>query len=134
VRQFRPLGLNDLAHLVGNSLDPFELKQVLVQPLEIGWHHDLAADDSWNVGAPLRHCVTSIGNAVMKDRAHFSFRVDMWDDDGENIIEHLAGVEDFKVALATYRVACERWPKAAITLRQGTRVIEDSRRRRIASR
>jgi hypothetical protein len=37
----------------------------------------------------------------MKDRTHFAFRIDMWDDDGENIIEHLAGIEDFTVALAT---------------------------------
>jgi hypothetical protein len=47
------------------------------------------------------------------------------DDDGENVVEHLAGVEDFEVALATYRAACQRWPNAAITLRQGARVIED---------
>ena len=45
----------------------------------------------------------------------------------------VAGVEDFTVALATYRAACERWPKAAITLRQGAKVIEDSRRTRLAS-
>ena len=55
----------------------------------------------------------------------------MWDDDGENV-EHLAGVEDFEVALATYRAACQRWPGSAITLRQGARVIEDSRQNRLA--
>jgi hypothetical protein len=38
------------------------------------------------------------------------------------------------VALATYRAAVERWPGAAITLRQSARVIEDSRRTRLASR
>jgi hypothetical protein len=42
-------------------------------------------------------------------------------------------VQDFKLALATYQSACERWPKAA-TLRQGARVIEDSRRLRLDSR
>jgi hypothetical protein len=47
-------------------------------------------------------------------RTHFAFRIDMWTDDGENIIEHLAGAEDFTVALATYKAACERWPKAAL--------------------
>jgi hypothetical protein len=31
----------------------------------------------------------------MKNHIHFSFRIDMWTDDGENVIEHLAGVEDF---------------------------------------
>jgi hypothetical protein len=63
----------------------------------------------------------------MKNRTHFAHRVDAWDDD---VIEHLAGVEDFEVAMATYRAACQRWPNAAITLRQGARVIEDSRRLR----
>jgi hypothetical protein len=70
----------------------------------------------------------------MKDRTHFSFRIDMWTDDGEDPIEHLAGVDDFTVALATFQAACKRWPNAAITLRQGARVIEDSRRTRIASK
>jgi hypothetical protein len=68
----------------------------------------------------------------LEPRTHFAHRIDLWDDDGENIIEHLAGVEDLQVALATYRAACERWPKAPITLRQGLRVIKDSRRRRLA--
>ena len=68
----------------------------------------------------------------MKNRTHFSFRIDMWTDDGENIIEHLAGAEDFTLALGAFKIACERWPKAAIMLRQGARVIEDSRRLRLA--
>ena len=50
---------------------------------------------------------------------------------GESIVEHVAGVEDYQVALATYRAACERWPGTPITLRQGARVIEDSRRLRV---
>ena len=69
-----------------------------------------------------------------KDRKRFSHRIDMWDDDGENIVEHLAAVGGYDLAVATYRAACLRWPNAAITLRQGTRVIEDSRKRRLASR
>jgi hypothetical protein len=32
----------------------------------------------------------------------------------------------------TFRAACERWPGTPITLRQGARVIEDSRRLRLA--
>jgi hypothetical protein len=44
-------------------------------------------------------------------------------------VEHIAGVEDYQVALAAYRAACERWPGTAVTLRQGARVSEDSRRR-----
>jgi len=66
-------------------------------------------------------------------RTHFTFRVDTWTPDGESIVEHVAGVEDYQVALATYRAACERWPGAPITLRQGARVIEDSRRLRVVS-
>jgi hypothetical protein len=68
----------------------------------------------------------------MTTRTHFSFRVDTWTPDGESIVEHVAGIEDYQVALATFRAACERWPGASITLRQGARVSEDSRRLRLA--
>ena len=46
----------------------------------------------------------------MKNRIHFSFRIDMWTDDGKNIIEHLAGAEDFTVALAVHGISvrCRR--------------------------
>jgi hypothetical protein len=47
-------------------------------------------------------------------------------------VEHVAGVEDYQVAAATYRAACQRWPSIPITLRQGARVIQDSRRLRTA--
>ena len=68
----------------------------------------------------------------MTTRTHFTFRIDLWTADGESIVEHVAGVEDYQFALATYRAACERWPGVPITLRQGARVIEDSRRLRLA--
>jgi len=38
----------------------------------------------------------------------------------------------YQVALATFRAACERWPGTPITSRQGARVVEDSRRLRMA--
>jgi len=38
----------------------------------------------------------------------------------------------YELALATFRAACERWPGTPITLRKGARVIEDSRRLRMA--
>ena len=60
---------------------------------------------------------------------HFAFRVDKWNDDGN--VEHIAGIEDLTVALATYHAACKRWPGAAITLRQGSHVIEDNQRSRL---
>jgi hypothetical protein len=75
------------------------------------------------------YCVSRAAarRSVMKDRTHFAYRIDCWDDDGENIVEHLAGAEDFTVAKAAYKAACKRWPNVAITLRQDARVIEDSR-------
>jgi hypothetical protein len=65
-------------------------------------------------------------------RTHFAFRVDVWTPDGESIVEHIAGIEDYQVAVATFRAACERWPGVPITLRQGARMIDDSRRLRLA--
>jgi hypothetical protein len=38
-------------------------------------------------------------------RTHFTFRIDTWTPDGESIVEHVAGVEDYQVTLATYRAA-----------------------------
>jgi len=45
---------------------------------------------------------------------------------GNSIVEHVAGVDDFEVAEATYRAAIARWPRARITLRQGIRVVHDT--------
>jgi hypothetical protein len=64
-------------------------------------------------------------------RTRFAYRIDMWDAEGENIIEHLAGVEDLQFAKATYLAACKRWPGAPITLSEGMHVIEDNRRKRL---
>jgi hypothetical protein len=54
-------------------------------------------------------------------RTHFTFRVDTWTAEGESVVEHVAGVEDYQVALATFCAACERWPGTPIRLRQGAR-------------
>jgi hypothetical protein len=54
----------------------------------------------------------------MTTRTHFARRIDMCDADGA-VIEQLAGIEDFLLAMATYRAARQRWPE--ITLRQGER-------------
>ena len=61
-------------------------------------------------------------------RTRFVYRIDIWTPDGKKIAEHLAGLENLIVARAAYRAACERWPNARVTLRQGARVVEDSRR------
>jgi len=48
---------------------------------------------------------------------------------------HIADVEDYQVALAHLpRRLPKRWPGTPITLRQGARVIEDSRRLRSTAR
>jgi hypothetical protein len=70
------------------------------------------------------------GAVAMKTRTHFGHRIDMLDREGE-IVEHLAGVEDSLLADATYEAALRRWPKVAIILRQGARVIRDSRKPRL---
>ena len=48
----------------------------------------------------------------------------------QNLAPRIAAIrEAFELAFGVaYRIACERWPNARITLRQGTRVVEDSRR------
>ena len=30
----------------------------------------------------------------MKTKTHFAFRVDIWDDSGDSIVEHVAGVDE----------------------------------------
>jgi hypothetical protein len=60
-------------------------------------------------------------------RTYFSYRIDVWTNDGESIVEHLAGGENLIVARAAYRAACKRWPKAVITLRRGARIVEGTR-------
>jgi hypothetical protein len=59
-------------------------------------------------------------------KTHFAFRVDIWDGSGDSIVEHVAGIEDFEVAEATYRAVVARWPRARLTLRQGIRVVHDT--------
>ena len=66
----------------------------------------------------------------MKTRTHFTHRIDMLDAAGE-IQEHLAGAEDYILAEAVWQAAIERWPGATIILRQGARVVHDSRRPRV---
>jgi hypothetical protein len=61
----------------------------------------------------------------MKTRTHFAHRIECLDETGEPV-EHLAGVEDFELAIATYKAAVMRWPNARIMLRQGARVMRDT--------
>ena len=65
----------------------------------------------------------------MKTRTHFGHCIDMLDREGEFLEQ--ASVEDSLLADATYEAALRRWPKVAIILRQGARVIRDSRKPRL---
>jgi hypothetical protein len=65
----------------------------------------------------------------VKTKTHFTFRIDIWDDAGGEIVEHVACVDDFEVAQASYDAAVRRWPAARITLRQGARVVRDTGQR-----
>ena len=62
----------------------------------------------------------------------FAYRIDLWDADGNSVVKHLADVDDLVVARATHEAACKQWPGERVTLRQNTRIIEDSSLKRIA--
>ncbi len=38
----------------------------------------------------------------MQTRTHFAHRIDIWEDSGEHLIEHVAGVEDLEIVIAAY--------------------------------
>ena len=41
----------------------------------------------------------------MKTKTYFAFRVDVWDSAANSIVEQIAGIEDFEVAVAAYWAA-----------------------------
>ena len=66
---------------------------------------------------------SSRSTPAMKTKTYFAFRIDVWDSSGDNLAEHLAGIEDFAMAVAAYWAAIQNRPKDKITLRQGARVV-----------
>jgi hypothetical protein len=38
----------------------------------------------------------------MKTKTHFQFRIDLWDANADELLEHVAGIDDFEVATAAY--------------------------------
>jgi hypothetical protein len=54
----------------------------------------------------------------------FAFRLDIWDAISNSIVEHVAGVDDFEVAEATYRAAVAHRPRARIALRHDSGDID----------
>jgi hypothetical protein len=75
-----------------------------------------AADCLKKATKPILRCTASLSVSDNKPttRTHFVYRIDIWTDDGKNILEHLAGIENLIVARAAYRAACERWPTQGI--------------------
>ena len=68
----------------------------------------------------------------MADHPH---TIDRWDDaTDENLIEQIAAVGDYLVALATYKAAVTRWPKDKITLRNRVTMACGSSRGRRSTR
>jgi hypothetical protein len=63
----------------------------------------------------------------------FAYRIDRWDPNG-NAVQHVADLDDLTVALAIYEAACNRWPDNHLTLREGSRVIADSRQTQPSNR
>jgi hypothetical protein len=59
----------------------------------------------------------------------FAFTIDVWDDVADDIIKHVASVDDFNGACAIYEETAKRWPVARVMLRQGTRVVKDTGQR-----
>ncbi len=78
------------------------------------WKTDLFAtteDDIRQFGAALFALFRAAPRAMAKrvgttTRRAFAHRIDLWDSSGENIVEHLAEIEDLELAMATYRAAC----------------------------
>ena len=54
-----------------------------------------------------------------------AFKVEEWTEKGEHLLRLIAGADNLFVARAAYREAVARYPRSAITLRQGCRVLEE---------
>jgi len=63
-------------------------------------------------------------------KTQLTYSIDRWDTKG-NATQHIAEIDDLTVAMATYKAACEQWPDDSLTLKQGSRVIADSRKARL---
>ncbi len=57
----------------------------------------------------------------MKNKTYVAFNIDTWAAAGNDMVEHLAGLDDFLMAVAAYKAAVAAKPKEKITLRQGVR-------------
>ena len=59
--------------------------------------------------------------------ADYTHTIERWDDaTGENLIQQIAAVSDFVLAVQIYEAAVKRWPKDKIAMRYRARVIKRS--------
>jgi hypothetical protein len=65
----------------------------------------------------------------MKPKRRFAFTIDIWDDVADDIIKHVASIDNFEAACAAYEEVVKQWPAARIILRQGARVVKDTGQR-----
>jgi hypothetical protein len=65
--------------------------------------------------------------AMTTAETDFAYRIDRWDTYGDNIIHHIANMNDLELAMAAYEAVCKLWPGELITLRQGARIIKATR-------
>jgi hypothetical protein len=64
---------------------------------------------------------------VTKLRSHFKHNIFLLDEAGE-LLEHLGGTEDYLLAAELYEAALKRWPEGRIQMREGARIVYDSKR------
>jgi hypothetical protein len=64
---------------------------------------------------------------MTKLRSHFKHNIFLLDEAGQ-LLDHLGGAEDYLLAAELYEVALKRWPKARLQMREGSRIVYDSRR------
>ena len=97
-QQYRQLARD--FHFMARSLPPGENRSTLLKMAE---ECERLADQCERL-ADQQERVTAweavLSRAAMTTRTHFNFRVDTWTPDGESVVEHVAGVEDYDVALA----------------------------------
>jgi hypothetical protein len=72
----------------------------------------------------------AIHGVAMWRKDDFPFPVELWDDNDSHIEEVLALASDYATAKSAYEQAIKRRPGRIVTLRQKTRVLADSRRKR----
>ena len=58
-----------------------------------------------------------------------AYGIDVWDESGNNLIEHVGRIGDLAVARVAYRQTLAERPGKQVTMRQGIRVVMSTERR-----